>query len=329
MGYKAEKEHIEQKLKRIKYIILSVVLLLVAALGIFSAFVPAATWKYYFSYPTVTQWREGELRVHYIDVGQGDCALIQFPDGQTLLMDGGNTSEESENALMRYLNALKIKKIDCVMVTHSDGDHCGGIDKVLLYKEVGVLYLPDLTDVHTNTAYAQMYDAAVKRGVTMSLNQRGVQISSKNDAYNYQFVLLYPYVLSEANGLTENDGSLIAWLDYNGVSTLFTGDSSMIEESMLMVEASQGFFDIFGVNLTSVEILKVAHHGSRYATSEEFLQYLNVKSAIISCGEDNPYGHPHAETLTRLQKNVESIYRTDELGNIVVTIRLDGTYSIE
>lgn len=328
MSYKAEKEKTEKQLKRIKYIILSVVLLLVAGLGIFSAIVPAETWKYYFSLPSITQIEEGELRIHFIDVGQGDSIFIELPDNKTLLIDGGDGSEQAEDSLMRYLNALQIKKIDYVFVTHSDTDHCGGMDKVLLYKEVDKLYLPDVENFQKNTAYAQLYEAAVKRGVSIALCKRGVSILSDNQAYPYAFTVLYPYLLSDVSASSKNDESSIAWLDYNGVSALFTGDSSTVEESMLMTEDAKGFFDVYGVNLQSTEILKVAHHGSRYATSEEFLRYLHVQTAVISCAADNAYGHPHEETLVRLRNCVEGIYRTDVHGNVVITVKSDGTYVV-
>ena len=329
MSYKAEKEKQDEQLKRIKYVLLSVLLLLVAGLGIFSAIVPAETWKYYFSLPTVSQRQEGELRIHFIDVGQGDCIFVELPDGQTLLIDGGGANVQAEEKMMRYLNALKVEDIDYVFITHTDEDHCGGADKVLLYKSVGQLYLPNVENTQVNVAYAQAYAAAVKKQVPMSLCKRGVAVQSIDEKYKYTFSVIYPYLLSDSLSTDENDLSAVSWLDYQGVSTLFAGDISTLTEGLLTTEDSQGLLDIYGVDLSSTELLKVAHHGSRYSTSEQFLRYLQVKTAIISCGKDNAYGHPHQETLQTLQQCAINVYRTDKRGNIVVTIQADGKYFLQ
>lgn len=329
MSYKAAKEKNEQTLKRIKYVLLSVLLLLVAGLGIFSAIVPAETWKYYFSLPSVSARQENDLRIHFIDVGQGDAILIEFPDGQTLLLDGGSTSMQSEDSLMRYLNALQVKRLDHVFVTHTDEDHCGGIDKVLLYKDVGKLYLPDMENTQVNTAYAQAYVAAVKREIPISLCKRGVSVAPINENCSYTFSVVYPYLLSDVSSENNNDYSVVTWLDYQGVSALFAADISTATELALAADNARGMLKIYGVDLSSTELLKVSHHGSRYSTSEEFLQYLNVQTAVISCGKDNAYGHPHAETLHRLTANSVNVYRTDEQGNVVVSIHSDGKYVVE
>ena len=225
---------------------------------------------------------------------------------------------------MRYLNALNIQRIDHVLLTHTDADHCGGLDKVLQYKEVGKLYLPSLENVQVNAAYAQTYECAVKQGVSIALGKRGVKISSNEQSYTYSFTIVYPYQLSEA----ESDVSSVAWLDYHGVSALFTGDASTLEENALAAESGQGLLDIYGVHLDSTEILKVSHHGSRYSTSEEFLQYLNVETAIISCGKENAYGHPHDGVLSNLQKASVEIARTDVDGAIMITVSEAGEYRI-
>ena len=331
MGYRAKKQQREGKIKRIKYILLSVLLLFVGGFCVFAAVYPPPTWKYYFSLPTVSEKGEGELRIHFLDVGQGDCTLIEFPDGQTLLIDGGNTLSTTEKTIMRYLNALKIKKIDYLLVTHTDEDHCGALPTLITYKEIGKIFLPQAENVDVNTAYSKTYAAAIKSGAKTVITSRGMTIQSNDEKYSYTFSVIYPYATVDViSSTTEtNINSAVAWLDYLGVSALFTGDMPSVIESQLMSEDANNLLDVYGVDLSSTEILKVAHHGSRYSTSSPFLQYLNVEAATISCGKDNPYGHPHKEVLHALQEKGAEIFRTDEQGTIVATILLDGTYRIE
>ena len=127
-----------------------------------------------------------------------------------------------------------------------------------------------------------------------------------------------------------NERSGIVWLDYKGVSALFTADAPFSVEEKLMQESQVGAFSPINVDLTSTEILKVAHHGSKNSTSESFLSYLSkVETAVISCGKDNDYGHPADELLQRLSRYSVDVYRTDTQGHIIVTISADGTYKID
>ena len=124
-----------------------------------------------------------------------------------------------------------------------------------------------------------------------------------------------------------NDTSCVLWLDYGGVSALFTGDvSSTVEEGLLLRDGLDVFAGL-GVQLTETEILKVSHHGSSDATSLEFLRYLNVQTAMISCGENNPYRHPTEHTLTNLETVGASVFRTDKQGHIKVTVQ-NGSYKV-
>ena len=130
---------------------------------------------------------------------------------------------------------------------------------------------------------------------------------------------------------TENpdyyDGkSSVVWLDYMGTSAIFMGDETTETETKLMREDEEGLLDIFGVDLRSTEIVKVGHHGSAYSTSLEFLQYLHASVAVVSCGENNPYGHPTQETLARLFAMEVDVWRTDRDGHVVVTVSADGSY---
>ena len=142
MSYRDTKEKTARRGRKIKYILLAALVFFAAGLCVFSAFYPASTWKYYVKLPEVAARKEGELKIHFLDVGQGDCTVLEFPDGRSMIIDGGDGTFDNTAAILRYLNALKIKKPDFMLLTHSDSDHCGGLDEVLEVKGAGVVYAP-------------------------------------------------------------------------------------------------------------------------------------------------------------------------------------------
>ena len=154
MGYRAEKEKIEKKLRIVKIVVLCVALALVVGLCVFSAFCPPAQWKYYVNKPEVAKRSAGEMRIHYLDVGQGDCTLVELPDGKVVLIDGGDSTERTAETILRYLNALKIKTIDYLIVTHTHSDHCGALQKVVEQKKILNAYLPAAKPEKAGDLYA-------------------------------------------------------------------------------------------------------------------------------------------------------------------------------
>ena len=329
MGYRAEKNKIEGRLRIVKIVVLCVLLVALLGLCIFSAFVPPETWKYHVGLPKLSKRQEGELRMHFLDVGQGDCILIEFPGGKVALIDGGDGRESTETEIMRYLNALKIKTIDYLVVTHSDADHCGGLDKVVRYKSVLNAYLPITSPEKAGSEYAELYAQLMEEEeCARQYSHRGLRLGDENVGYVFSF--LYPYTIIEADKEKDDNNaqSAVLWLDYKGVSALFTGDAPFDTENVLMRDDQLGLFDNFGIDLTSTEILKVAHHGSADSTSLAFLKYLGVRTAVLSCGKNNQYGHPSQETQLNLtQAGVES-YRTDELGSVVISVSVEGKMSL-
>jgi len=329
MGYRAEKLAVEEKLKIVKRIVLFCLLGILLALCIFSSFVPAETWKYYVSLPKVSKRQKGELRIHFLDVEQGDATIIELPDGQIMLIDGGNGAEKNTAKLLRYLNALKIKTVDHLLITHSDSDHCGGLDKVLKYKQVKRVYLPNVA-FDVNAEYAECYAEILEKNCQKTLSSRNVEIPSTNAQYAYTLAFLYPYTseATEENESAEenNDQSAVVWLDYNGVSVLFTGDAPKAVEEILIRDHTLGLFESRGVDLNDTEILKVSHHGSNDSTSEGFLRYLNVKTAVLSYGKDNMYGHPSKDVIDALKSVGTETYHTALDGHIMITIASNGDY---
>ena len=338
MGYRAEKQKIEKKLKIFKRVLLGILLFVLLGLAIFSIFFPPSSWKYNVGLPKVGKRDDGEMRLHFIDVGQGDATLIELPDGKYMLIDGGDGSSAATKSLVRYLNALDISKIDYLVASHSDSDHSGGLKTIIEEFDVFNAYLPPSFSSE-DVKYAEFYAALLKTDCEIIYSSRALANigTSKTDKENgYTISFLYPMSVTVEdilNGETEvkdsNKLSSVIWLDYKGVSALFTGDASSSIEEDLLRDYDLGAFAARGVDLASTEILKVAHHGSKNATSLNFLQRLNVKEGIISCGKGNTYGHPDVSILTNLTAVKANVHRTDEDGHICVTISQNGEYSVK
>ncbi len=335
MGYKAENDKAKKQAKVLKWVALCILLVCFLAVCIFSAFVPPHTWKYQVGQPDVKKRKEGEMRLHFLSVGQGDATFVEFPDGSNLLIDGGDGSSQATKGILRYLYALEVSKISHLVVTHTDSDHCGGLDSVLQEFKVLNAYLPPSFE-STDTEYAEFYAALLKTDCKRQYSSRALRQLGKEGEEGYSFSFLSPHSLLveeilEGTQEVEDTNllSAVVWLEYQGVSTLLMGDCTAAVEESLLQEYAVGAFVSRGVDLSSTEILKIAHHGSKQATSTAFLSALGVKEGIISCGEGNTYGHPHQETLNRLDLAGVNVYRTDLDGHICVTIDKDGEYSVE
>lgn len=334
MGYRAEKQKTERKRKILKRILLGVLLLCIAGMAIFSAIVPPVTWKYYVKLPKITRRGAGELRIHFIDVGQGDSTLIELPDGKIMLIDGGNSSKSTEKKILRYLNALKIKTIDYLVVTHADVDHCGGLNEVVKYKTVRNAFLPYST-MEEGSEYERLFLTLTQGTCNWVYSSSKVEnIVSKNESYPFNVAFLYPHgndvndsMSSDKESAQDDDNyySSVLYLEYAGIRTLFTGDIPYKIEEEIILSDQLGLYDKIGASLQELDVLKVAHHGSKDASSWEFIQYVSPQTAVISCGKNNAYGNPSPAVLGRLREVDADIYRTDMQGSIVVTIRSDGS----
>ena len=320
MGYRAEKIKIEKKIRVIRIVALCIALTLLLGLCVFSAFVPPITWKYYVNKPKLSIREAGELRIHFLDVGQGDSTLIELPDGKVALIDGGDTSSKAASAILRHLNALDIEVIDYLFVSHTDTDHCGSLTAILQYKTVLNAYLPFANPEYSSVAYIEFYQAALDEGCDLHYTSRETFI--QDEAGTYQLACLYPYSLDVDVDMAywKEPESSVMWLEYMGVSALFMADATFAVEEELVRDADLGLLP-FGVDLKSTEILKVGHHGSKYSTSSAFLEYCGAQLAVISCGKNNPYGHPTEETMDRLTAANVQYFRTDKDGALMVTVK--------
>lgn len=243
-----------------------------------------------------------ELIVHYIDVGQGDSILIQFPEDKVALIDGG--TREAGDKLVSYIESLGLKRIDYLIATHPHEDHIGGLPAVIRNFEIGKVFMPNKT---ANTKiFEELLNEIENKGLKITIVKGFETIFNDN---NLEFVTLGPLKDSYSN---TNDYSIVTRIEYANNSFLFTGDIEAEAELDLIEE---------DFNLKA-DVLKVAHHGSNTSSTVEFLEEVAPNYAVISLGKDNPYGHPHKEVLERLNSVGSKILRTDELGDIV--IKCDG-----
>ena len=256
------------------------------------------------------------LLVHFIDVNQADAAAINFPDGKIMLIDTG--SEEVNTTYVNYLkeNVLQTKRnnyIDYLVLSHADMDHVGGTLKLLKNFEVGTIFMPKVqSDSNGYTEILNFVD------VNCNYTILGEDFTITGAGYEIRF-------FEQLNSTNTNDASQVVKVEYLNKSFLFCGDISSGVEQL--------YIDKYQEEL-NCDVLKVSHHGSKTASSTEFLNTVTPNYAVISVGE-NDYGHPTYEVLTRLKGVGASILRTDERDDILFVVgenydlfEIDGTYHI-
>lgn len=243
-----------------------------------------------------TDYSKHSFAVHYIDVGQGDAALV-LCDDKTMLIDGGKPHASS--IIYTYLKNLNIDYLDYIVASHADDDHIGGLSAPLAKMKVGNVLAPE-TEADTRS-YESLKNKTAEQGLTITHPKPGESLdfcSSKIEFYG-------PITESESD---RNNGSVVMKIIYGDTSFLFTGDAEREEEQEIL---SAGY-DL------SATVLKVGHHGSKNSTTYPFLREIMPKYAVISVG-DNNYGHPTEDTLSRLRDADVKVYRTDMQGDIVAT----------
>ncbi len=247
----------------------------------------------------ITKPAQTELAVHFIDVGQGDSTLI-LCDGEAMLIDAGNNDKGTTVQL--YLTKQNVSSLKYVIGTHPDADHIGGLDVILYKFDCETVIMPDKTsDSDISATYRDVLDTMEQRGYKNTLPIVG-------DTYSLgsaSFTILGP---SEEYGDT-NNCSVAILLKHRENSFLFTGDAESEEEKDIV----ESGLDI------DADVYKAGHHGSSSSSSPALLNAVTPEYAVISCGEGNSYGHPHAETLNHLRSMGVQVFRTDEQGSILVT----------
>lgn len=282
------------KLKNILYSIFIFIGLLVLEL--------AGTYAYEFLGEPITgeiNSETGTLKVHYIDVGQGDSIFIELPDGKTALIDAGEI--EYGSVVTNYIKNLNYQKIDYIFATHPHSDHIGGMTKVVNSFDIGSIYMPNVSN--NTTFYLNLLKSIEAKNKKIK-----VAVASKNVISTEDLNLK---ILAPADKEYEelNNYSIVLKLTYKEKSFIFMADAEYDSEMDLLNKN----YDL------KADVLKVGHHGSTSSTNYNFLKKVNPKIAVISVGENNDYGHPKEKILEKLKEIKAKIYRTDLNGNIVIT----------
>ena len=240
------------------------------------------------------------LRLHFIDVGQGDSSLIITPKGKTILIDAGD--EAHAKKVLSYVREQGIEKLDLVVATHPDADHIGGMDKVIKNFDIDVFAMPDVSAKTNQYKQIQRELKAKKMKATRLYQGDEVQIDDDID-----FEILSPVKGKKYDDT--NEYSIVTKIMYKDTSFILMGDATMENE----VDIINNVPDI------DIDVLKLGHHGSSTSSSDYFITKTSPNIAIISCGKNNKYGHPHQEVMRVLKKHGVTPYRTDEMGDIVIT----------
>lgn len=267
-----------------------------------------------------------ELTVTFLDVGQGDCVHIKTMEGNHYLVDGGSTSVSSVGTyrIIPYLKTEGASVVEAVFVTHPDEDHCNGIAELFQEgKEQGItvkrLYLPDIGESSRSAAYEKLVLTAEENGIRVGYISKGQALLEEG----FSLYCLHPekgYETEEANQF-----STVLLLQFGNFQALLTGDVEGDGERRLLqslYETAEGGAPGISFREGSLTVLKAAHHGSSGTTSREILALLGPAYTVISCGENNSYGHPHKELLERLEEQGTQVMITYETG--ALSFHTDG-----
>lgn len=239
-----------------------------------------------------------KMYVSFIDVGQGNCTLLRC-GGKAILVDSGEVG--AAQTVINYIKNLGIDELNCVLVTHPHTDHMGAMTKILYEFKIDDLIMPEIPEeiIPTNKTYEKFLTA-------VSDNAGNVIAAKPGETYSYGEMTLEIFApLRDYDNL--NDMSAVSRISYGDTSVMFTGDATTTVEK-----------DLLKKNIDySATVLNVGHHGSKTSSSEAWLRAVNPKYAVICCGENNDYGHPHSVITKRLEELGIEYFETDLLGTIV------------
>lgn len=254
---------------------------------------------------------DGKLKIYFIDVGQGDSMLVRTVRGKNILIDGGGSKDPDydigEKILVPYLLDRRIKTLDYVIISHFDEDHATGVAQILGKIDVSSIILT--RQLEENDIYRHILSIAKEKKIKLIYVKEGDVLKIGG----IKISIIHPENKLMINN-PMNNNSIVCKVEYNSFSMLLTGDIEMEAEELILRK---------NINLKA-DVLKVAHHGSKTSTTGEFLKAINPKVALIGVGKNNNFGHPSNEVIQRLKENGTRIYRTDENGEISITVNKKG-----
>jgi len=247
-------------------------------------------------YTVVEAADENSMKIHFIDVGQGDSMLIQTPTGKNVLIDGG--PPEAGKKVATYLKKHGIDQLDLLFATHPDIDHIGGLIHIM--KTIPIRLIIDSGKLHTTKTYRQYLHEISMQKIPMHTAKEGEMIRIDEDV-EIQILNTYEHFKSS------NQSSIVVKVSYKDISFLFLGDVEVAQEKALMKKYS-----------VQADIIKVAHHGSKSSSSLPFLQAVNPSVAILTYLKNNDYGHPVPKVIKNLNHVDAQIYSTAVFGDLII-----------
>ena len=255
-----------------------------------------------------------DLKINFVDVGQGDSTFIITPKNKTILIDGGGSNTGSfdvgENTLLPYILDKGYNKIDLMIISHFDSDHVGGLLTILEEIKVEKVLIAKQEEQSEN--YKRFLNIVKEKNIPVIVGKRGDKINIEKDLY---LDILFP----ESEQIEENvinNNSLVFNIYYNNFSMLFTGDIEEIAEKRII--------EITNKSRLKADIIKIPHHGSKTSSTRELLEIVLPKIALIGVGKDNLFGHPSSETIDKLDELEIKTYRTDINGEIMINVNKSG-----
>lgn len=309
--------------KRLLPLIIStaVIALTLSAILITNAFIPI---KYISAYFNLSKDKPevGEMRISFMDVGDGNCTIVEFPDGKVALFDGGNGAYDNQLNIFKKLNTFGISKIDYLFCTSSASGNCGGLAEIVRYKNIGKVYSPVYKNYGVTKAYRNFVKSLKRKNESITESAYGV--GAYSEEYGYCFYVIYP---SKDNSSSASNGvsSPCVWLSYGGVNLLLLGDLSSLELNTLYNSySSENGFELYGhsIYLEDCDIVKIPA-GSKDSPCSAFYDLIQAKTAIFSCNKEPAYA-----LMSDISHYAgDNIYRTGANGTITVSI-LNNDYKV-
>lgn len=311
---------------------LSVVAAVMIALIITNVFIPVIYFTAYVHFKK-DENPLGQLRVRYLDVGFGDCTLVELPDGKTMLIDGGAGTYSNVYKLLDVLNKSNIDKIDYLFCTSVKSEHCGALAEVARYKKIGTAYVPQVTNLYITDEFAAFYSELSKIGADIQIAQFGV--GAYNSEYGYSFMVMSPMsaelpeceyhsMNAAPTEFNINNASVVLWLQYDGHGFMFLGDATDSVQLGVAetIRLEKGVYKVDGVSvqMSPCAVIKTANHCAADYAEPRLYDILSVGAAVISVGE-NAKSCPSLTDIANLQLYVgNNLFRTDMHGTVTVTV---------
>ena len=289
------------------------------------------------------EYKKG-FSVHFLDVGEGDSIFINLPDGKSMLIDCASKNNDVSDYIIDSLKAYSVETINYLLLTHPDEDHIGNASEIISAFNIEKALIPEIKFLQSYPIFQQVKSDLDNENCHQIISSVGVNLCGKD----YCIALLSPnppttndsaYTdfndFESSTGEESNNISPIVYIEYKGVSFVFTGDAGITQEQLVLENYLSHLYKYSysncNISLRNVDFLKVGHHGSNSSSSKEFLNFLTPKNAIISVGGDNYYGHPSSTVIENLLNANENfnLFRTDINGTISVFVDENGNYTIQ